>query len=443
MRPIRDLFIKDLFFLIISGIIILLLLGYWFPPFFIIGKLLFFTFLGLVLIDFFILNLTPKPIHGVRFVAEKLSNGDQNEIRIFVENRYPFSVRMRIIDEVPEQFQKRDNSFYLKSAAAENNIITYHLRPVKRGEYKFGSLNIYASSPIGFLARRFKFQEDKLVPVYPSYLQLHKYEIMAISNRLSELGIKKVRRLGHNMEFEQIKEYVYGDDFRTINWKATARSGGLMINTFQDERSQQVYCLIDKGRAMRLPFEGMTLLDYAINASLVLCNIALKKEDKAGLLTFHQKISTMLPASKQRKQMSLILETLYNQKTAYRESDFGRLFSAIKTKLNHRSLLLLFTNFETLSGMRRQLPYLRKMAQSHVLVVIFFENTELKVLLDSPAGTLRGIYHKTIAEKYMLEKKLISKTLSNYGIYSILTTPENLTIDTINKYLEFKSRGII
>jgi uncharacterized protein (DUF58 family) len=245
------------------------------------------------------------------------------------------------------------------------------------------------------------------------------------------------------MEFEQIKEYVHGDDLRTINWKATARTGGFMINTFQDERSQQVYCLIDKGRAMRLPFEGMTLLDYAINASLVLCNIALKKEDKAGLFTFHQKISTMLPAAKQRKQMSRILETLYNQKTAFKESDFGRLFSAIKSRLNHRSLLLLFTNFETLSGMQRQLAYLRKMAQSHVLVVIFFENTELKELLDSPADSLRGIYHKTIAEKYMLEKKVIAKTLSNYGIYSILTTPENLTVDTINKYLEFKSRGTI
>ena len=141
--------------------------------------------------------------------------------------------------------------------------------------------------------------------------------------------------------------------------------------------------------------------------------------------------------------MSRILETLYNQKTAFKESDYSRLYASIKTRLNHRSLLLLFTNFETLSGMQRQLPYLRKMAQSHVLVVIFFENTELKDLLDSPSESLRGVYHKAIAEKYTLEKKAIGKTLSNYGIYSILTSPQNLTVDTINKYLEFKSRGII
>ena len=443
MQSLRNLYINDRLFILLAGIIITLILGFVYPILFVLGRIFLFIFLGIVILDFIVLNWSEKSIHAVRFVADKLSNGDENEIRIYIENRYPFKTDLRVIDEVPPQFQYRNNSFFLKIPASGSKVITYFLRPVKRGEYEFANLNVFASTTIGLLARKFRFENKKTVPVYPSYLQLRRYEIMAISNRLSEIGIKKVRRLGHNMEFEQIKEYVQGDDFRTINWKATARTGNLMINTFQDERSQQVYCIIDKGRAMRMPFEGMTLLDYAINASLVISNIALKKEDKAGIFTFHQKISTVLPAARQRKQMSLILETLYNQKTAFKESDFSRLYMRIKSHLNHRSLLLLFTNFESLSSMQRQLPYLRKMASSHVLVVIFFENTELKELLDSPADSLRTIYHKAIAEKYMMEKKAIEKTLSNYGIYSILTTPEKLTVDTINKYLEFKSRGII
>ena len=441
MKLIRDLYINNRFFFAIGALVVLFLLGYTYPLFFILGKIIFYVFLGLVLLDILILNLPDKPIHALRFISEKLSNGDENEVRIFIENRYPFKSHIRVIDEIPAEFQKRNLNFYITANPGENRIINYHLRPVKRGVYSFGRLNAFASSPLGLVSSRFRFEEPKDVPVYPSYLQLHKYEIMAISNRLSELGIKKVRRLGHNMEFEQIKEYVSGDDFRTINWKATARAGQLMINTYQDERSQQVYSLIDKGRAMRMPFEGMTLLDYAINASLVISNIAIKKDDKAGLITFHYKISSVLPAARQQHQMSRILETLYNQKTAFKETDFSRLYSTIKSRINQRSLLLLFTNFETLSGMQRQLPFLRKMAQSHVLVVIFFENTELKELLDSPAGSMRAIYQKAIAEKYMLEKKRIGKTLSSYGIYSILTTPENLTVDTINKYLEFKSRG--
>jgi len=133
-----------------------------------------------------------------------------------------------------------------------------------------------------------------------------------------------MRRLGHSMEFEQIKEYVSGDDYRTVNWNATARKGALMVNNFTDEKSQQVYCIIDKSRVMKMPFEGLSLLDYAINASLVLSNIALLKQDKAGLITFAENLSAFLPAEKKETQMHLILQALFNQKTRYLESDYEK-----------------------------------------------------------------------------------------------------------------------
>ena len=266
---------------------------------------------------------------------------------------------------------------------------------------------------------------------------------MAISNRLTETGIKKIRRIGQNMEFELIKEYVSGDDFRTINWKATARKNHLMVNHFQDERSQQVYSLIDKGRVMQMPFNGLSLLDYAINASLVISNIAIKKSDKAGLVTFQNRIGSMVVASKQSKQMANIMEVLYNQKTAYRESDFFSLYSHIRRKITQRSLLLLFTNFESIYGLQRQLPYLKSLNSQHLLVVIFFENTEMKSLLTQPAGNLREVYYKAIAEKFSYDKKLIVKELLSHGIQAVLTTPEDLTVNTINKYLELKARGMI
>src|SRR5690606_37930882 len=127
------------------------------------------------------------------------------------------------------------------------HTLTYTLRPVKRGAYHFGAVNIYAGTNVQFIRRRFRFSQNKTVPVYPSFIQMRKYELLAISNRLTEFGIKKIRRIGQNREFEQIKEYVVGDDYRTINWKATARRGTLMVNTYQDERAQQVYAVIDKG----------------------------------------------------------------------------------------------------------------------------------------------------------------------------------------------------
>ena len=216
-----------------------------------------------------------------------------------------------------------------------------------------------------------------------------------------------------------------------------------MVNQFQDERSQQVYSLIDKGRVMQMPFNGMSLLDYAINASLVISNIAVKKSDKAGIITFQDRVSTVLPAGRTNNQMATIQEVLYNQKTAYLETDYSSLYSTVRRKISHRSLLLLFTNFESIYSLQRQLPYLINLAKQHLLVVIFFENTELTELTGQPASDLKAIYYKAVAERFSLEKKMIVKELQRYGIQSILTAPEKLTINTINKYLELKARNLI
>ncbi|MEJ7677782.1 MAG: hypothetical protein WKG06_07930 [Segetibacter sp.] len=209
------------------------------------------------------------------------------------------------------------------------------------------------------------------------------------------------------------------------------------------KRVNHVYCIIDKGRVMKMPFEGMSLLDYAINASLVLSNVALLKQDKAGLVTFSEQAGAFLQANHKPTQMQSILDILYNQKTRYLESDFEQLYSRIRRKINQRSLIVLFTNFESLTGMRRHLPYLRKIASHHLLLTVFFENTELQSVITSPAENVEDVYIKTVAEKFAYEKRLIAKELQQYGIISILTAPKDLTVNTINKYLELKARQMI
>lgn len=443
MKLIRALYLNSRLFVAIGAVVAAFLVTYVAETPVIIPKILFVVLLAFAATDLLLLFRIANGITGYRFTPEKLSNGDENEIRIHLENTYPFTVTLNVIDEIPHQFQKRDLNFTLSIGAGQNKIIQYFLRPVKRGEYSFGAVNVFARSPIGFFSKRFSYSQDALVPVYPSFIQMRQYELMAISNRLVDTGIKKIRRIGHNLEFELIKEYVNGDDIRTINWKATARRSTFMVNHYQDERSQQVYCLIDKGRVMQMPFKGMSLLDYAINASLAISNIAMRKSDKAGLVTFQDTIGTTLPASRQNKQMARIMEILYNQKTAYRESDFSVLHNHIRRKITQRSLLLLFTNFESFFSLQRQLPYLKSLANQHLVVVIFFENTEMRTLLDEQAHDLRQIYHKAIAEKFSYDKRLIVKELNKHGIQALLTAPENLTINTINKYLELKARGLI
>lgn len=402
-----------------------------------------FVVLSILVLDILFVYRLKEGLRASRVLPDKFSNGDDNPVQILVTNRYNTAISLIIIDELPAIFQKRDFEITARIDSSASRTFNYTVRPVERGEYVFGALNVYAASSIGFVKRRYRMDQDAMVPVYPSFLQMRKYELMAFSNRLKDYGLKKIRRIGHTMEFEQIKDYVLGDDVRNMNWKASAKRNQLMINQFQDEKSQPIYSVIDKGRVMKMPFEELKLVDYAINATLVISNIALKKGDKAGMFSFSRKVENQVMAQRRASQMNLILETLYNLDTDFYESDFSRLYVDIKRKITQRSLLLLYTNFETLDALHRQLPYLQAITKNHLLVVIFFENTELKKMLTQQAVSTKDIFEKTIAEKFIYEKKLIVNELNAYGIQTILTEPQQLTVNTINKYLEIKARGLM
>ena len=383
-----------------------------------------------------------KPIIE-RQLPERLSNGDENPVSITIQNRYPFSVKAEIIDELPMQFQMRTFSITQILKPGQEKELRYKLRPVERGEYHFGKVNVYMQSLLGLIERKFTGDEERMVPVYPSFIQMRKYQLHAEAAQTKDAGNRRLRKIGHSMEFEQVKEYVQGDDVRKLNWKATARKGSLMINSYTDEKSQQVYCVIDKGRLMKMPFNELTLLDYAINASLVMCNVALYRQDKFGLLTFSNKMGSMLAADRKPVQLEKVLQTLYNQQTAFLESDFELLYTRIRATIKQRSLIILFTNFESLAGMQRQMTYLKRIAKYHLLLLVFFENTELKQVTVQQVKDIEDLYVKTIAGKYAHEKRLIVKELQNAGILSILTAPENVTVNTINKYIEIKTRQAI
>ncbi|MBX2828845.1 MAG: DUF58 domain-containing protein [Flavobacteriaceae bacterium] len=413
------------------------------PVLFGIAQLSIVAILLIFFIDVLFVFLGRNRLEAERILPEKFSNGDSNGITLELQNNYPSRMSLEIIDEIPVQFQKRDFNIKTSIAPKERKRLQYSLTPNDRGEYRFGALNIYAISRIGLVAKRYRFSGDAMVKTYPSFKQLKRFELINVNRNSHEIGLKKIRRLGHSMEFEQIKEYVIGDDLRTINWKATAKKNSLMVNMYQDEKSQPIYCLIDKGRSMKMPFNGLSLLDYAINSSLVISNIVLRKHDKAGMLSFSKKVENVVVADRRSHQMQMILESLYNVKTDFFETDFSRLYTHVKQHITQRSLLMLYTNFETMDGLDRQLPYLKALAKNHLLVVIFFKNTELSKLIDEPAESLREVYDKVIAEKFAFEKRLIVNQLKKYGIYSILTSPEDLTVNTINKYLEVKARGLL
>ncbi|MGB1312802.1 MAG: DUF58 domain-containing protein [Bizionia paragorgiae] len=443
MKFIKSLYLHKAFFVYLASASVGFLLSFWIPFLYPIAWVLVLIIALLFVVDIIILYRYNNAISASRLLPDKFSNSDSNTVPISLTNHYPFKIELDIIDELPIQFQKRDFSY--QSTVNPNQTIdfNYSVRPVDRGEYVFGHLNVYTSSKLKIVKRKYQFQNEQMVAVYPSFIQMQKYDFLAISNNLTEFGLKKIRRIGNTSEFEQIKDYVHGDDFRTVNWKATAKRGQLMVNQYQDEKSQPIYSIIDTSRVMKMPFNGLKLLDYAINSALAFSNVALKKHDKVGLLTFSKTIESFLPATQKLSNLNVILQRLYNIKTQYYDSDYGLLYAQLKRKVTHRSLLILYTNFEHISALKRQLPYLQAISKNHLLVVVLFENTELDAIISESAEDLQAIYHKTIAEKFAYEKRLMVKELQKHGIQSILTPPENLTVNTINKYLEIKSRGLL
>ena len=439
----KQLYIRNNFFLYWVIVVALFCVGFGVPFVYPIAQVAFIALMAITMLDLFILFFSRSKIKAIRLVNTQLSLGDKNTVRIKVSSTYKIPVSLRIIDELPYQLQVRGFEEWLFLGPGESKEIVYLIQPNLRGVYLFQDINIYVSTVLRVVERGITIKAKQEVAVYPSILQMKKYELQVFSKTAIFQGIKKIRRAGNNNEFEQIKTYVQGDDIRSVNWKATSRKGELMVNQYQDERSQQVYCVIDKSRSMRMPFDSLTLLDHSINCALSLSNIILKKDDKVGVVTFSNKLGSRLPAENTSTQLRRIMGVLYRQKTQFMESNYERLYFGLRNTIKGRSMVLLFTNFESMYALKRNLALLRRINQQHLLVVVFFENSELTKAAKMESNHVKDIYVKTLAAKFALEKELIAFELRKYGIQSVLTKPENLSVETINKYLELKSRGMI
>lgn len=439
----KGLYLSNRFYWMLSGIIVSFFLSYGIPLLFEISQFIWMFLFVLCSIDFLLLFLPKFKITASREIPELLNLGDSNPIKIRLSSSYPIRLMVQIIDEIPFQFQNRNFELATILGPHEMANFEYDLTPMERGEYHFGVINLFIHSPLELVKRRVQTGKPEIGKVFPSVIQMKKYEILALA-RISTLdGVKKIRRIGHNYEFDQIKNYTIGDDTRSINWKATGKRNQLMVNQYQDERSQAIYVFIDKGRSMEMRFNNMRYLDYAINSALVMLNIALKKHDRAGLVTFSNKVGASIKADRSKIQLKRILEQLYREKPSEKEANYDLMMRITRKMLNGRSLILLYTNFESIHALERQLPYLKRLNKIHMLVVVFFEDKEIETFAHGEVMDEAHIYQRILAGKYVSTKRKMQNILVKHRIQTILTTPENLSIDSLNKYLELKARGLI
>jgi len=327
----------------------------------------------------------------------------------------------------------------------ERQAWRFTLRPTVRGYHTVGPATIRSADLLGMFPRTMEDPTADHLLVFPRVYSMQ------------ELGLPADRpfgdRKGQNRLYEDplrvagLRDYRPGDPMRRIDWKATARRSAyaprLMVNTYQDEREQPVVVALDMGRSMQSPFDGLTLLDHAVNAALVVLNTALRTHDRAGLVAFDREVRAVVPPDRKRGQLGALLEALYRLDPGYEDPSFEGLFATLRGRLSQRSLVLLISNFDTVAGLERQLPYLRGLARRHRLVVVLFENTGIRELLGGAAGRLEDVYVKATAEGLAHEKREVVRTLERHGIGALLTSPERLTTDAVNRYLQIKAQGVL
>lgn len=442
MKIFKSLYLTDRVFYVLGTCIFLFFVSFVYAVVFYLAVFLLFGFCIVLLTDLALLYRSTL-VSAERSVANVLSLSDKNKVILTITNISQRLLGLKVIDEIPYQFNERDFKIYLSIEGGKTETITFYVKPFIRGEYIFGDIHVFIKTKIGLVYKKETTAAEKPVAVYPSIIQMSQQELVAMNHPSFVQGENKNRKLGQSYEFDQIKVYVPGDDTRHINWKASSTLNELMVNSYEDERSQQIYSIIDKSRVMKMPFGGLTLMDYAINASLAFSNIVLKKQDKAGLIIFSKAIGGLLKADRGPRHLKKIMYALYKEKYDYSEANYEALYTTIRKNIPNRSLLFLYTNFDSIYALERNIAVLRLINKNHLLVVVFFENEELETYTKKEATDLLDIYQVTIARKFIFEKRQIFKELQKHGIQAIKCTPENLSVSAINKYLELKNRGLI
>lgn len=438
------MFLTWRFFSLLTLIALLSAVGHWWPPAYPAALVLLAVLAGCTAADALLLRIAVR-IEGRREVAARLNNGVPNPVHLLLENRSRLWLRVHLLDEAPADMVASPLSTPRSALPPGRRLrAVYTLTPHRRGVYGFGRMLCFAATRLGLWERRFALVPSAEVKVYPDFSHLKEREQQYRLGQDLRHGRKRRRTAGNSTDFEEIRDYVVGDNYRAVNWKASARRGRLLVNHYTDERAQLMYNIIDHGRQMQRSFDGLSLVDYAVNAALQLSFTAMGHADLAGLVTFGAESPVVVAPRRSPAHLRHLHEALYNLQPRYAESDFSQLASALEARAPRHALMVLYTDFYTHDALLRQLPHLRRIARRHALVVVFFEDEELTQAaapLQVSASAEKHLLH-ALSTDLFLQKQQMVDTLRRNGIHALLTSPRRLSGNVVRRYFALKQRGV-
>jgi uncharacterized protein (DUF58 family) len=389
----------------------------------------------------FSLATRPEQIAVRRRHEPRLYLGADNQIELVVVNRGRRVLELRLRDTPPASFRSSTLFTGGEVPPLGEATFSYITRPSTRGVFRFGGVTARWRSPLGFLWRQQTFSLGEEVPVYPNLREVHQYELLARRGLLHELGLRSARQFGRGTEFESLREYLPDDDYRRINWPATARRHQPISTLYETERSQRLIVMLDLGRQMLTRVGELDRLDVAVNAALLLCYVALARGDRVGLLGFGETVQVNVPARRGRSHFYRIVEQLYAVRARPIESDYGAAFTRLRTDLSGRAMIALFTDLGDRDSARTIARYLVPLARHHLPLCIALRDPSIEARARQVPDVSRQVYEKVVASLLLDERRTILDTLRHAGVVTVDAPADQLTPATINRYLELKERA--
>lgn len=392
----------------------------------------------LLAVDF---SLTPSPesFEIRRVMDQKLSLSVWNQIDLVVENPIAHPLRAQIRDGIPDSFGTENEVITFEMAGREEKTVSYRVKPIKRGEYRFVDLHLRITGVLGLCVRSKTLQISDTIKVFPNLKDMRNHHLLMIQKRRLLTGFQKVRQLGVGTEFESIREYSDGDDFRHINWTVTAREGRLHVNRYEPERNQYVYILMDTSRVMNEEIEGITRLDYAVNAAFIVAETAMNHGDNIGLRAFDSDIRRMVKPSKGTVHFQRLAESLYNIEISETSADYEKAFSTLQKVQNRRCLILLFTDPYNFEHAREITTAWHNYAPRHRVVVLSIKNPLLVAEAEKKVKQNEDAFTKSAALKLLDDRRRTFSILEMSGIPAMESKPEEFTLDAVNRYISLKA----
>lgn len=389
---------------------------------------------------------SPDGLAVTRQHDQRLSIGEDNPVDVTIRwtgrnAALSEPLRMEVRDESPFAIAARGETFFGSIAAGDTWTGRYYLTPVRRGEYDFGQIVARLEGPLGLIVRQYAFPVTEPARVYPNIRAVRRYDILARQGRLHEAGLRRTRLFGEGTEFERLRDYQPDDDYRRINWKATARRRAPMTVEYETERSQNLVLMIDTGRLMGTPIGPLLKQDHCVNAALMLAYVGMEMGDRTALVVFDDRVESFVPLNRGARQFQLLLETLYSVRSEPIESDPAGALAYLSHRRMKRSLIVMFTDLAEAAEPEALIAWLGQLARRHLPLCVIVSNPDIHRLASQPPDNSRHAYERVVAQRLLDERRAIIERIERQGALVLDVPAEQLTSGVINRYLEIKGRG--